>query len=85
MFPVRVIGVKVMLTFASENIITLLSAKKGAWVVEGEQVLFYNDGDLARFNSYIASIQNIVEQQEAIQRQSVQTVNRNLDRINEMK
>ena len=68
-----------------ENIITLLSAKKGAWVVEGEQILFYNDGDLARFNSYIASIQNIVEQQEAIQRQSVQTVNRNLDRINEMK
>ena len=68
-----------------ENIINLLAAKKGAWVVEGEQILFYNDSDLERFNSYIASIQNIAKQQEAIQRQSVQTVNRNFDRINEMK
>lgn len=68
-----------------ENIITLLAAKKGAWVVEDEQILFYNDGDLARFNSYIASIQNIVKQQEAIQRQSIQRANRNFDRINEMK
>ena len=68
-----------------ENIITLLSAKKGAWVVESEQILFYKDSDLERFNSYIASIQNIVKQQEAIQRQSVQTVNRNFDRMKEMK
>lgn len=68
-----------------ENIITLLSANKGAWVVEGDQILFYNDGDLARFNSYFDSIQNIVKQQEAIQLQSVQTVNRSFDRINEKK
>jgi len=68
-----------------ENIITLLSAKKGAWVVDGEQILFYNDSDLERFNSYIASIQNIVQQQEKIQRQSVQTVNQNFDRMNELK
>ena len=68
-----------------ENIITLLSAKKGAWVVDGEQILFYNDSDLERFNSYIASIQSIVKQQEAIQRQSVKTVNRNFDRMKEMK
>ena len=68
-----------------EKIITLLAAKKGAWVVEGEQILFYNDGDLAKFNSCIASIQNIAKQQKAIQRQSVQTINRNFDRINKMK
>ena len=68
-----------------ENIITLLSSKKGAWVVDGEQILFYNDNDLERFNSYIASIQNIAQQQESIQRQSVQTVNQNFDRIKEMK
>ena len=68
-----------------ENIMTLLSAKKGAWVVNGEQILFYNDSDLERFNSYIASIQSIVKQQEAIQRQSVQTVNRRFDRMKEMR
>lgn len=68
-----------------ENIMNLLSARKGAWVVEGEQILFYNDSDLDRFNSYIASIQNIVNQQEEIQRQSVQTVNRIFDRLKEMK
>ena len=68
-----------------ENIVTLLSAKKGSWVVAGEQILFSNDSDLERFNSYIASIQNIVQQQEAVQRQSVQTVNRNFDRMNEMR
>lgn len=68
-----------------ENIITLLSTRKGAWVVEGEQILFYNDSDLERFNSYIASIQNIVKQQEEIQRQSVRAVNRDFDRMKEMK
>ena len=59
-----------------ENIINLLSARKGAWIVEGEQILFYNDSDLERFNYYIASIQKIVAQQEEIQRQSVQTAKR---------
>ena len=68
-----------------ENIITLLSAKKSAWIVDGEQILFYKDSDLERFNSYIASIQNIAQQQEKIQRQSVQKVNQHLDRMKEMK
>jgi hypothetical protein len=67
------------------SIITLLAARKGAWVVEGGQILFYNDSDLERFNSYIVSIQNIMNQQEQIQRQSVQTVNRNFDRLKEIK
>lgn len=68
-----------------ENIITLLSANKDAWVVDGEQILFYNNSDLERFNSYIASIEYIVQQQEQVQRQSVQTVNQNFDRMKEMK
>jgi len=55
------------------------------WVVEGEQILFYSDSDLNRFNSYIASIQSISKQQEAIQRQSIQTVNSKIDRMKEMK
>lgn len=68
-----------------ENIMNLLSARKGNWIVEGEQILFYNESDLHKFNSYIAAIQNIANQQEEIQRQSIQTVNRNFDRLKEMK
>jgi len=64
-----------------ENIITLLSAKKGAWHIDGGHILFYNDSDLVRYNSYIASIQSIGKQQEVMQRQSIQTVNRKLDRM----
>lgn len=66
-----------------ENIINLLSARNSAWVVEGGQILFYNEDDLKRFNSYIASIQNIVNQQQQIQQQSIETVNRNFSRIKE--
>lgn len=62
-----------------ENIIMLLSAKKGAWIIEDGQILFYNNNDLERFNSYITSIQNIMKQQEEIQRQSAQTVNHNFE------
>jgi len=68
-----------------ENIIALLSSRRSVWVVEGEQILFYSDSDLNRFNSYIASIQSISKQQEAIQRQSIQTVNSKIDRMKEMK
>lgn len=68
-----------------EKIITLLSAKKRGWVVDGEQILFYNNSDLERFNSYIASIQNITQQQQEIQRQSVQSVNRNFDLMKKIK
>lgn len=68
-----------------ENMITLLSAKKGAWAVEGENIMFYNDSDLERFNSYHASIQSIIQQQEEITRRETQAVKQNLDRLmNEM-
>jgi hypothetical protein len=66
-----------------ENIINLLSERNGAWVAQGSQILFYNDSDLNKFNSYIASIQSLVNQQQQIQNQSVETVNRNFNRIKE--
>jgi len=64
-----------------ENIINLLSTKQGAWVVQNGQILFYSTDDLNKFNSYMASIRDIVAQQEAIQRQGTQTVDRNFDRL----
>lgn len=64
-----------------ENIINLLSARNGSWVVEEGQILFYNDSDLNRFNSYIASIQSLINQQQQIQKQGLETVNRNFNRL----
>lgn len=64
-----------------ENIINLLSAKPGAWVVQNEKILFYNADDLSEFNSYMTSIRNIVAQQEAIQRQGIETLDHDFDRL----
>ena len=60
-----------------ENIINLLSTRNGAWVVQGNQILFYNDSDLNKFNSYISSIQDLVNKQQQFQKQSIETVNNN--------
>ncbi len=62
-----------------EKIVNLLSAKKEAWVIKKGQILFYDSSDLERFNFYLASIQDIVEQQTVIQRESRQIANKNLD------
>ena len=64
-----------------ENIIELLSTRKGAWVVEGDRILFYNENDLAKFNSYIAALQSLMNQEKDIQRQGAQAVNQYWDRL----
>lgn len=63
-----------------ENIVLLLAASK-AWVVEGEQILFYTDNDLARFNSYIQEIQELAQQQEQLQKSSFAEVNKNMESL----
>ena len=66
-----------------ENIINLLSAKNGGWIVKGDQILFYKDSDLNRFSSYITSIQSLTNQQKQIQNQSLETANQHFNRIKE--
>lgn len=68
-----------------ENIIDLLSTKNGAWVIEGGQILFNSNSDLNSFNSHIASIQSLANQQQQIQKESTETVNRNFDNLKEIK
>lgn len=63
-----------------ENVFLLLAASK-KWVVEGEQILFYTDDDLARFNSYIGTIQNLTQQQEQLQKKSYAEVNQNFEAL----
>lgn len=64
-----------------ENIVTLLSARRGSWIVENGQILFANENDLSTFNSYVASIQDLASKQEAIQKQNVQAVNSNFNKL----
>lgn len=69
---------QVLLQF--ENIILLLAARKN-WVVQGEQILFHSEDDLARFNSYIGTIQRLVQQQEQIQKSSFAEASQNLNAL----
>ncbi len=64
-----------------ENIINLLSARSGSWVVQDGKLTFYNEEDLSRFNYYIASIKSIVSKQNQIQKQSLESFNRNMNSI----
>lgn len=63
-----------------ENIVLLLASRRN-WVVQGEQILFYKDEDLARFNTYIGAIQSLVQQQEQIQKSSFAEINQKFDAL----
>ena len=65
-----------------ENIINLLSSAR-KWTVEDEQIVFYRDRDLDSFNSYLSGIDQMVEQQQAIQHQRTEVLRRKLDRMKE--
>lgn len=63
-----------------ENIILMLAASD-AWVVKREQILFYSNNDLARFNSYIYAIQDLSQQQEQLQKSSFAEANRSIESL----
>jgi phage FluMu protein gp41 len=58
-----------------ENIFALLSRKGKVWTISNGQILFYKNNDLNRFNAYVSSIQDMVRQQQVIQKQSIETSN----------
>ena len=53
-----------------DKIITFLSQTKGDWIVENDQILFYEDKDLNTFNSYVVAMQRIFTEQQIIQQES---------------
>ena len=67
----------------NENILNFLSTKKGVWLVSEGQILFYNDEDLKKMNSYLESIQRLGEQQEELQIQSSEIINQKLQSLKE--
>ena len=63
-----------------ENIVALLVARKGAWVVQEGNIIFSTEKDLNTFNSYITAIQELVMREEEIQKQPIEDVSKNLDK-----
>lgn len=61
-----------------ENIFLLL-ADRQKWVVGGGRILFYNDNDLSKYNSYYETIQKIVQQQEQLKNSMLAESNRELE------
>ena len=51
-----------------ENIVKFLSTRNGAWSAQGDQIIFYEDNDLKRYQTYIDSLQHLGE----IQRKNIE-------------
>lgn len=64
-----------------ENIFTLLSERRGKWGVQDGQILFVNETDLKAFNLHLVSIQELLRKQEAIQKQSIEAFDRNMNKL----
>lgn len=69
---------QVLLQF--ENVFLFLTKQKN-WAVEGDQILFSNKDDLAKFNSYVVTIQRLTQQQQQIQKNSLIQKNQSLNSL----
>ena len=64
-----------------ENVFTLLSAKRNAWHVQQNQILFNSESDLNLFNSYLSRVNQIVAKQQEIQEQSIRRTQESLRQL----
>ena len=55
-----------------ENIVNFLSTRNGAWSAQGDQIIFYEENDLNRYQSFIDSLQHLHSQQGEIQRKNIE-------------
>lgn len=53
-----------------ESIINLLHEKEGQWAVRGGRLLFANEADMNKVNSYLSALEKTVKEQQAIQERS---------------
>lgn len=58
-----------------ESIVMLLAASR-RWDVSGQEITFYNEGDLHRFNGYLARLQEIKREQDGIAQESIRDLER---------
>jgi len=64
-----------------ENIFALLSARQGTWEIQNDEFLFARQSDANIFNSYITAIHEHTARQQAIQKQNIETMNNNFNRL----
>ena len=64
-----------------EQIFVLLSSRRGAWVVEDGRIVFANQSDLTLFNSYMTTIEKLTSEQEAFEKQNIEKITQELDRL----
>ena len=64
-----------------ENVFTLLAAKRNAWQVQQNQILFNNQGDLDLFKSYLSRINQIVAQQQEMQNVNMRRTQESLKQL----
>jgi len=67
----------------AEKIFDLLSSRKDAWIIENQQVLFYNENDLKEYNTYISNVQDNVKEQQLIHQQSIDQAEESLKLMKE--
>jgi hypothetical protein len=55
---------------AVEQVVAWLSSKRDAWGVENGVLVFANESDLSRFNSYMTKLDKVTSQQGAREKES---------------
>lgn len=64
-----------------ENVIKLLAEAPGMWSVDNGQVMFQRQQDADQFNGYMARVQELVAQQDAIQNKALTKAQDRMDTI----
>jgi hypothetical protein len=63
------------------GIFELLRDRQGQWQVNGREVLFRNQADLAAFNAHLAAVQEISRQEEQLRSQKMAKATSDLDEL----
>lgn len=64
-----------------ESIISLLASRKNKWEIQDGKVVFANTNDLNEFNRHLTTIQELVKQEETIQKKSLESARSSFKKI----
>ena len=64
-----------------ENVIKLLAEASGMWSVDDGQMMFRRQQDADQFNGYVARVQELVAQQDAMQNKALTKAQDRMDTI----
>jgi hypothetical protein len=67
----------------AEKIFNLLSLRKDEWIIENQQVIFYNENDLKEYKTYISNVQDNAKEQQLIYQQNIDQAEESLKLMKE--